>query len=72
MTRPAVRNAISVAVSAVVLLPIYWMLATSLKSNKEITQDATLYPHLPTFENYVHLFSRKQFDAAEDVRAGRM
>jgi multiple sugar transport system permease protein len=48
---------------AVVLLPIYWMVAASLKSNKEITQDATLYPHAPTFDNYIRLLSQKQFDA---------
>ena len=42
------------------LLPIYWMVATSLKSNKEITQDATLYPHAPTFDNYILLFSDKE------------
>jgi multiple sugar transport system permease protein len=47
----------------VVLLPIYWMVAASLKSNKEITQDATLYPHAPTFGNYIRLLSQKQFDA---------
>lgn len=46
----------------VVLLPIYWMAAASLKSNKEITQDATLYPHAPTFDNYIRLLSQKQFD----------
>ena len=63
MIRPGLRNFVSVAVSAIVLLPIYWMLATSLKSNREITQDGTLYPHVPTFENYIRLFSRKQFDA---------
>lgn len=48
---------------ALVLLPIYWMVAASLKSNKEITQDATLYPHAPTFSNYIRLLSQKQFDA---------
>lgn len=63
MIRPVVRNAAAILVTAVVLLPIYWMVATSLKSNKEITQDGTLYPHAPTFENYVRLFAYKQFDA---------
>jgi multiple sugar transport system permease protein len=48
---------------AVVLLPIYWMVAASLKSNKEITQDGTLYPHAPTIGNYIRLLSQKQFDA---------
>ena len=48
---------------AVVLLPIYWMVAASLKPNKEITQDGTLYPHAPSFDNYTHLFAEKQFGA---------
>src|SRR5215471_6406981 len=46
---------------AIVLLPIYWMVAASFKSNQEITQDATLYPHVWTLDNYFHLFSEKQF-----------
>ena len=46
---------------AIVLVPIYWMLSTSLKSNKEITQDATLYPQDPSFDNYRNLFAEKEF-----------
>jgi multiple sugar transport system permease protein len=46
----------------IVMLPIYWMVAASLKPNKEITQEGTLYPHAPSFENYTHLFSEKHFD----------
>ena len=48
-------------VLAIVLLPIHWMVAASLKSNKEITQDATLYPHDPSFDNYLRLFTYKEF-----------
>jgi multiple sugar transport system permease protein len=48
-------------VAGIVLLPIYWMAAASLKSNKEITQDATLYPHAPSLDNYIRLFSQKEF-----------
>jgi len=55
------RAGVTALLLAVVLLPIYWMAAASLKSNKEITQDATLYPHAPSFDNYRHLFSLKQF-----------
>ena len=50
-------------VLAVVLLPIYWMVATSLKTNKEIRQDATLYPHAPTFNSYILLFKDKGFSS---------
>ena len=57
------RAGVIVALLAIVLVPIYWMMATSLKSNKEITQEGTLYPHAPSFDNYTHLFSQKQFGA---------
>ena len=55
------RALVMTVVLLIVLVPIYWMVAASLKSNKEITQEATLYPHAPTFANYTHLFSDKQF-----------
>ncbi len=55
------RGAAMTLLLAIVLVPIYWMVAASLKSNKEITQDGTLYPHAPTFDNYLHLFSQKEF-----------
>lgn len=52
-----------IAILSIVLLPIYWLVSTSLKSNKEITQDGTLYPHVASFDNYFHLFSEKEFGA---------
>ncbi|MGN6159009.1 MAG: carbohydrate ABC transporter permease [Devosia sp.] len=55
------RAIVTVIVLVVVLLPIYWMVSSSLKPNREITQDGTLYPHAPSFDNYTHLFSEKQF-----------
>ena len=55
------RAVTTVVIVVIVLLPIYWMVSTSLKPNREITQDGTLYPHAPTIGNYVHLFSEKQF-----------
>lgn len=55
------RGLVIAAILAVVLTPIYWMVATSFKTNKEITQDATLYPHAPTFDSYIHLFTDKGF-----------
>lgn len=57
-----IRSAILALVVGIVLLPIYWMLAASFKSNKEITQEGTLYPHAPTLDNYLRLFSQKEFD----------
>jgi multiple sugar transport system permease protein len=55
------RAAVFVAILGIVLLPIYWMVAASFKSNPEITQEATLYPHVWTLDNYIHLFSEKEF-----------
>jgi multiple sugar transport system permease protein len=43
------------------LVPIVWMVETSLKSNKEISQDGTLYPHNATLENYRNLFQNHYF-----------
>ena len=55
------RAIVTLVLLAIVLVPIYWMVSTSLKPNKEITQDGTLYPHAPSLDNYTHLFSQKQF-----------
>lgn len=55
------RIAVFVAILGIVLMPIYWMVAASFKSNPEITQDATLYPHVWTLDNYIRLFSEKEF-----------
>jgi multiple sugar transport system permease protein len=43
------------------LVPIAWMVATSLKSNREITQDGTILPASATFENYTSLFTHRDF-----------
>lgn len=53
----ALRTIALTAAAIVALVPLIWMVATSLKSNQEITQDGTLYPHTPTLENYRNLFS---------------
>jgi multiple sugar transport system permease protein len=51
------------AAIAATCIPLLWMLQTSLKSNKEITQDGTIYPHAPTFENFDRLFGEVDFGA---------
>jgi multiple sugar transport system permease protein len=43
------------------LVPIGWMVETSFKSNKEISQDGTLFPHNATLENYRNLFNNHFF-----------
>jgi multiple sugar transport system permease protein len=52
-----VRAAAIAAALAWSLVPIYWMLATSLKTEIEATRlDPTLWPHAPTLANYRGLF----------------
>jgi multiple sugar transport system permease protein len=59
--RTALERLTIVLAMVIALIPLVWMAETSLKSNKEITQDGTLYPHHPTFENYRGLFSGREF-----------
>jgi len=63
MRHTLARAAAMAAILGIVLLPIYWMIVTSLKSNKEITQETTFYPHTPSFANYLRLFSEKEFSS---------
>jgi len=39
------------------LTPLVWMALTSVKSNREITQETSLVPESLTSANYVSLFS---------------
>jgi glycerol transport system permease protein len=39
------------------LLPIYWLINMSFKTNEEIVSSMTLYPHEPTLHNYIVIFT---------------
>ncbi|NKJ06028.1 carbohydrate ABC transporter permease [Rhizobium lusitanum] len=39
------------------LLPIYWLVNMSFKTNEEIVNGLTLYPHAPTLRNYTIIFT---------------
>jgi glycerol transport system permease protein len=39
------------------MLPIYWLVNMSLKTNTEITSGLTLWPQAITFDNYVRIFT---------------
>ncbi|ANC93240.1 carbohydrate ABC transporter permease [Azospirillum humicireducens] len=39
------------------MLPIYWMVNMSFKTNEEILSGLTLYPHNPTLRNYAVIFT---------------
>jgi len=64
-TRRALKwagNALLVAMLVWTLVPFYWMLATSLKKDKEIYGfEATLIPRQPTLQNYARLFDKTPF-----------
>ncbi len=53
----------ALAAIAFAVIPLIWMVLTSLKSNREITQDSTIIPMQFTGENYVSLFSGREFGA---------
>lgn len=46
---------------AFAITPLIWMFLTSLKSNREITQETSLVPQALTTANYVSLFSGRDF-----------
>ncbi len=50
------RPAGMVAYLVVLMLPIYWLINMSLKSNIEINGGLTLWPHEPTLSHYQHIF----------------
>ena len=39
------------------LLPIYWLVNMSFKTNHEIVSTMTLWPHQPTIANYMRIFT---------------
>jgi multiple sugar transport system permease protein len=51
----------ALAAIAFAVVPILWMVLTSLKSNREITQETSLVPQALTTANYVSLFSGREF-----------
>jgi glycerol transport system permease protein len=51
------RSSIVILYFVLLLLPIYWMLNMSLKTNEEIIGDITYFPRQLTFENYRTIFT---------------
>src|SRR5437762_4023884 len=39
------------------LLPLYWLVTMSFNTNTEIVSTMTLWPHQPTLENYMRIFT---------------
>ena len=42
---------------AFVIVPIYWLVVMSLKTNEEILGELTLVPHHPTLANYLTILT---------------
>ncbi len=59
--RKVTAFALAAVAVAIVSVPLLWMAFTSLKSNKEITQDGTILPSTPTLDNYQRLFNEIDF-----------
>lgn len=56
------HTVVAVLITIVMLFPIYWMIATSLKSAEEVQLIIpTLYPHGIHFENYLYVLTRANF-----------
>ena len=51
------RRIIMVVFLIFLLLPIYWLVNMSFKTNAEIVATMTLWPHTPTLENYKRIFT---------------
>ena len=51
------RRIILTAFLVFLLLPIYWLVNMSLKTNSEIVTGLTLWPHQPTLANYAKIFT---------------
>lgn len=51
--RSVLRAVLLIALLALVLYPLIWLLATSFKSTSEISSNMTLIPREPTLQNYV-------------------
>jgi glycerol transport system permease protein len=57
MTRSGFSRAFLILFLVGSLLPIYWMLNMSLKTNEEILGSMTMWPAHLTFDNYITIFT---------------
>ena len=43
-----------------VAVPLFWMVATALKTNKELYEDFSYFPRRPTVEHFVRVIQREK------------
>ena len=46
------------------MVPVYWLINTSLKSNSDILAGFSLWPHHPTLEHYAKIFTDPEWHAS--------
>jgi glycerol transport system permease protein len=46
---------------AFLVVPIYWLIVMSLKTNEEILGQLTFFPHHPTLSNYITIFTESSW-----------
>src|SRR5215813_3166789 len=51
------RSAVMALYLLFIIVPVYWLVNMSLKTNTEITTTLTLWPRTLTFDNYVKIFT---------------
>jgi glycerol transport system permease protein len=51
------RNVVMTLYLVFLMLPVYWLVNMSLKTNTEISSGLTLWPHRLTFDNYIKIFT---------------
>ena len=56
-------SAVPIIFAALMMVPVYWLLTMSLKSNAEIAGQLTLVPHDPTLEHYAFILTNPDWTA---------
>lgn len=59
--KPAIKATILIVYIVLLMLPIYWMLNMSLRTNADILGSFSFYPVHPTLENYIKIFTDKSW-----------
>jgi glycerol transport system permease protein len=57
MRQGALSKIILAVYLALLMLPIYWLINLSLRTNSDIMSGMALWPHHPTLEKYFHIFN---------------
>ncbi len=56
-----IRHGVLAIFVLVVAVPLYWMVTTAIKTNKELYEEFSYVPHNPTLENFTRVIVREDF-----------